>query len=269
MTFVEHLEELRWHLVRSVVVWMVATIVIFIYRDWVYDNVIFALAQKDFVSYTMLCNLSHNLHLGDALCMEPVSFSLLGDKVSGPFMSALSIAIVGGLIVSIPFIFWELWRFIKPALSAKEIKHSRGAIFWTSLCFFLGASFGYFLLAPFTFNFLATFKLGTTASYTYMPTLGDYIDTITNIVLGCGLAFELPILALVLGKIGLISANFLRTYRKYAIVIILIAAAVITPSPDWTSQTIVALPLFLLYEISIFLVARVDKKRAIEEKQWE
>lgn len=269
MTFIEHLEELRWHLMRSVIAWLVAAIAVFIERDWIYDNIIYGPARETFISYRWLCALSHKLHIGDSLCMPPVNINLLGDQVSGPFMSAISISMVGGIIIAIPFIFWELWKFIKPALSQSEIKHSRGAIFWTSLCFFIGAAFGYFLLAPFTFNFLATFKLGTTTTYVYMPTLGDFIDTITNIVLGCGIAFELPILAVVLARIGIITANFLRSYRKYSFVIILIVAAVITPSPDWTSQAIVALPLLLLYEISIFLVARVDKKRAIEEKQWE
>jgi sec-independent protein translocase protein TatC len=175
---------------------------------------------------------------------------------------------IGGLIVTFPYLFWELWRFIKPALSPKEVKYSRGSIFWVSLCFFSGAAFGYFLLAPFTFNFLANFSLGSVGAYKYIPTLDDYIDTLNNIILGCGISFELPVLAYILSKIGLISAAFLRTYRKYAFVIILILAAVITPSPDWTSQVIVAIPLLLLYEISVFIAASVDKQKVKEEKEW-
>jgi len=197
-----------------------------------------------------------------------VNIPLQGNTISGPFMSAINIAMMGGIVIAFPYLFWELWRFIKPALSPKEVKYARGSILWVSLCFFLGAAFGYFLLAPFTFNFLANFTLGSVGAYKYMPTLDDYIDTLNNIILGCGIAFELPILAYVLGKIGIISAKFLKKYRKYAFVIILIVAAVITPSPDWTSQTIVAVPLLLLYEISVILVARVDKKRAKEEKEW-
>ncbi len=268
MSFIDHLEALRWHLVKSVVVWLIAAIAIFINIDWIFDHIIYAPAHNDFVTYGFLCNLSHQLHLGEALCMPPINIQLQGNTISGPFMSAMSIAMVGGLIVAFPYLFWELWKFIKPALSPKELKYSRGSIFWVSLCFFMGAAFGYFLLAPFTFNFLANFTLGTTGAYKYMPTLDDYIDSLNNIILGCGLSFELPVLAYVLAKIGLISANFLRNYRKYAFVIILIVAAVITPSPDWTSQVIVAVPLLLLYEVSVLIAARVDKQNIKEEKQW-
>ena len=268
MSFIDHLEALRWHLVKSVVVWLIAAIAIFINIDWIFDHIIYAPAHNDFVTYGFLCNLSHQLHLGEALCMPPINIQLQGNTISGPFMSAMSIAMVGGLILAFPYLFWELWKFIKPALSPKELKYSRGSIFWVSLCFFMGASFGYFLLAPFTFNFLANFTLGTMGSYKYMPTLDDYIDSLNNIILGCGLSFELPVLAFVLAKIGLISANFLRNYRKYAFVIILIVAAVITPSPDWTSQVIVAVPLLLLYEVSVLIAARVDKQTIKQEKQW-
>jgi sec-independent protein translocase protein TatC len=268
MSFIDHLEALRWHLVKSVVVWLIAAIAIFINIDWIFDHIIYAPAHNDFVTYGFLCNVSHQLHLGEALCMPPINIQLQGNTISGPFMSAMSIAMVGGLIVAFPYLFWELWKFIKPALSPKELKYSRGSIFWVSLCFFMGAAFGYFLLAPFTFNFLANFTLGTTGAYKYMPTLDDYIDSLNNIILGCGLSFELPVLAYVLAKIGLVSANFLRNYRKYAFVIILIVAAVITPSPDWTSQVIVAVPLLLLYEVSVLIAARVDKQNIKQEKQW-
>ena len=269
MSFVDHLEALRWHLVRAVLVWLAAVIFMFIKIDWMFDNVIYAPARSNFVTYGALCRFSHWLGIGDSLCMPPVNIPLQGNTVSGPFMSAISISMIGGLILAFPYLFWELWRFIKPALSAKEKRYSRGSILWVSLCFFTGAAFGYYLLAPFTFNFLANFKLGETTAYNYLPTLDDYIDTINNIILGCGLAFELPILAYVLAKIGLINAKLLKTSRKYAFVIILIVAAVITPSPDWTSQALVALPLLLLFELSVIIVARIDKKKAAEEKEAE
>lgn len=268
MSFVEHLEALRWHIVRSGLVWVGAAIAIFANIDWIFDNIIFAPAQYDFVTYEALCRFGRFLHIGDALCMPPINLELQGNTISGPFMSALSISMVGGMIIAFPYLFWELWRFIKPALSEKELKYSKGSIFWVSFCFFLGAAFGYFLLAPFTFNFLANFSLGTRNAYKYIPTLDDYIDTLNQIILGCGLSFELPVLAYVLAKIGLITSAFLKKYRKYAFVIILILAAVITPSPDWTSQIIVAVPLLLLYEISVWIAGRVDQKNAIKEKQW-
>jgi sec-independent protein translocase protein TatC len=268
MTFIDHLEALRWHIVRSVLVWLVAVIAIFAYIDWVFDNIIYAPARSNFITYSALCKFSHWAHMGEALCMPPVNMELQGNTVSGPFMSAISIAMIGGIILAFPYFIFELWRFVKPALSPKELKYSRGSIFWVSLCFFVGGAFGYFLLAPFTFNFLANFKLGTTGAYIYRPTLDDYIDTINNIILGCGIAFELPVIAYVLGKIGIISAAFLKKTRKYAFVVILIVAAIITPSPDWTSQVLVSVPLLLLFEISILICARIDKQKIQAEKEW-
>lgn len=268
MSFIDHLEELRWHIVRSAIALVIAAIIIFVFIDWIFDNIIYAPAREDFFTYHALCNLGHKLHIGNALCMPPVKIPLLINTVGGSFTSAIDICFMGGLIIALPYLLWELWRFIKPALSPKELKYARGSIGWISLCFFIGAAFGYYLLAPFTFNFLASFKLGSLGVQTYLPSLEDYIDTLVNIMLGCGLAFELPIVAYVLAKIGLITPAYLRNYRKYAYVLILIVAAVITPSPDWTSQTIVAVPLILLYEISIFIVKRVENEKEKEDKEW-
>lgn len=268
MTFMDHLEALRWHIMRSVIVWLAAAIAIFVFIDWVFDYIITAPSREDFVTYGALCRFGHWLGIGDGLCMPPVKIDYQINVVNGTFTSALSIAMVGAVIVAFPYIFYELWRFIKPALSAKEKKYARGSIFWVSLCFFIGAAFGYYLLAPFTFNFLASFTLGKSGAILYRPTINDYIDSLTNLILGCGIAFELPILAFVLAKIGLITSAFLKKYSKYAFVIILLVAAIITPSPDITSQIIVALPLLFLYWISILLVARVDRQKAREEKEW-
>lgn len=268
MSFMGHLEALRWHLMRSVIVWLAAAIVIFIFRDWVYDHIILAPSSEHFITYDTLCRFGHWLGIGDNLCMPPVKIRFLVTEVNGTFTSALTIAMIGAIIVAFPYIFWELWRFIKPALSAREKKYARGSIFWVSLCFFTGAAFGFYLLAPFTFNFLASFTLGSTGAIEYQPSINDYIDSLTNLILGCGIAFELPILAYVLAKIGFINATLLRKYSKYAFVFILLIAAIITPSPDITSQIIVALPLLLLYWISIQLVATVDRKKAKEEKEW-
>jgi len=269
MTFFDHIEELRWHLVRSIIAWLVAAIAIFVYIDWIYDNVILAPANENFVTYGALCRFGHWLHLGDGFCMPPVKIDFQVTTVNGTFTSAITIAMIGGIIAAFPYIFWELWLFIKPALSPKERKYGRGSIFWVSLCFFTGAAFGYYLLAPFTFNFLASFTLGKTGMIQYRPAVDDYIDSLTNLMLGCGIAFELPVLSYVLAKIGLITGSFLRQYFKFAFVIILVVAAVITPSPDWTSQFLVAIPLLLLYWISILLASRVEKnKLKEEEKEW-
>jgi sec-independent protein translocase protein TatC len=271
MTFIDHLEELRWHIMRSVLAILVAAIVIFLNIDWVFDNVVMGPVRNNFVSYRVLCNLSHTLHIGDALCMPPIpaGYKLLGNTVSGPFMSAMQIGIIGGFIAAFPFIFWEFWKFIKPALSPRELKYSRNAIFFVSIFFFFGAAFGYFVLGPFTFNFLANFNLGSAGYYEYKPALSDYIDNLVNIILGCGIAFELPILSYVLTKIGIITPQFLSTYRKYAYVVILVVAAIITPSPDWTSQMIVFLPLVFLYELSVIVSRRVYKKDQEEQDNWQ
>lgn len=268
MSFMGHLEALRWHLMRSVIVWLAAAIIIFVFIDWVYDEIILAPASEHFITYSALCRFGHWIGIGDNLCMPPVKIDFQVTAVNGTFTSAISIALIGAVIIAFPYLFWEFWRFVKPALSPKEKKYARGSIFWVSLCFFTGAAFGYYLLAPFTFNFLASFTLGKSGMILYRPSINDYIDSLTNLILGCGIAFELPILAYVLGKIGLITSGFLKRYRKYAFILILIIAAVITPSPDITSQVIVAVPLLILYQISIFLVARIDRKKAKEEKEW-
>lgn len=269
MTFFDHIEELRWHLVRAIVAWLVSAIAIFVYIDWVYDNIILAPANDKFVTYGALCRFGHWLHLGDGFCMPPVKIDFQITEVNGTFTSAISIAMIGGIIAAFPYIFWEIWRFIKPALSEKEKRYGRSSILWVSVCFFSGAAFGYYLLAPFTFNFLASFTLGKSGVILYRPSVNDYIESLTNLILGCGLAFQLPVLSYVLARIGLITGSLLKQYFKFAFVIILVVAAIITPSPDWTSQFLVAIPLIFLYWISIILASRVEKQRLKEEeKEW-
>jgi sec-independent protein translocase protein TatC len=270
MTFIDHLEELRAHIIRSVLAILVGAIFIFIYRNWIFDNIIVGPINKDFISYKALCDFSHWAHLGDALCMPPVQVTMQSTTFGGQFLSSITMAFVGGIIIAFPIIFWEFWRFVKPALKEKELKSTRFVIVWVSFFFFTGAAFGYFLLGPFTFNFLAGFQLGTENMIVTRPTFADYLDNLTNIILGCGLAFELPVLAFILTKIGIITPTFLRTTRKYAIVVILIVAAFITPSPDWMSQLIVFIPLWMLYELSILVSARVYKQNKEEEdKEWD
>ena len=267
MTFIDHLEELRQHIIRSVIAILLMAIVIFIYRDWVFDNVITGPINPDFISYRLLCDFSHWAHMGDALCMPPVTINMQTTTFGGQFLSSISLALIGGILIAFPYIFWEFWRFIKPALKDKELKNTRFIIFWVSFFFFTGAAFGYFLLGPFTFNFLGSFTLGTKGVLETRPTLTDYLDNLTNLILGCGIAFELPVLAYILTKIGLITPVYLRKIRKYAVVVILLAAAIITPSPDWMSQLIVFIPLFTLYELSILVSAKVSKQRIKEEEE--
>ncbi len=265
MGFVEHLEALRWHLMRAVLAIIILAIFIFINIDWIFDRIIFGPMRKDFITYDGLCNLGHRLHLGDALCMPAPNVSMQVTTFGSQFMSSISISVMGGFILAFPYIFWELWRFIKPALSPHEIKNTRGAVWGVTFFFLLGISFGYFLLAPFTFSFLSNFKIGALQALETKPTLDDYIENMVDIITGTGIAFELPIISFVLTKIGLISPDFLRNYRKFAYLVILVVAAVITPSPDWMSQTLVAIPLVVLYEISIMISGRVEKDNRKKE----
>ena len=263
MTFIDHLEELRQHIIRSVIAILVMAAIIFIYRDWVFDNVITGPINPDFISYRLLCDFSHWAHMGDALCMPPVNINMQTTTFGGQFLSSISLALIGGILISFPYIFWEFWRFIKPALKDKELSNTRFIIFWVSFFFFTGAAFGYFLLGPFTFNFLGSFTLGTKGVLETRPTLTDYLDNLTNLILGCGIAFELPVLAYILTKIGLIGPDFLKKYRRHAIVVILIISAVITP-PDMLSQIIVSIPIIGLYEIGIVVSKRALKNKSIE-----
>lgn len=269
MSFIDHLEALRWHVVRSLLAVVVSAIVFFIYIDWIFDTIIMGPTHNDFISYRALCSLSHKLGMGDSLCMPPMELNLQVTSVSGTFMSSITIAVVGGFIVALPYILWEIWKFVRPALKPEELNHTRGVIFWVSLFFFVGAAFGYFLLAPFTFNFLANYTIGKLGTLQYRPMLSDYLDSLIDITLGAGLAFELPMATWVLSKMGLVTPGFLRSYRKYAYVALLVVAAVITPSPDWGSQMIVVIPLVMLYELSIIISARVSKAQAKADAEWQ
>ncbi len=269
MSFIDHLEVLRGTIVRSLLAIIITSLVVFIFRDWIMDNIITGPINPDFITYRFFCDLSHQLHLGQALCMPPVKVSMQSTTFGGQFMSSISMAFVGGLIISFPFIFYQIWAFVKPALKEKELKNTRFMIFWVSFFFFLGAAFGFFVLGPFTFNFLASFQLGTRGVITTIPTFADYLDNLTNLILGCGIAFELPVIVFLLTKIGIITPKFLSTTRKYAAVIILIIAAFITPSPDWYSQALVFIPLYTLFEFSIIVSRWAHKSVKKEDEEWD
>jgi len=269
MSFIEHLEALRWHIVRSVLAVVIIAILAFLKIDWLFENVIMAPLKSDFLSIVALCKLSHFLHMGNTLCLQAANVQLQTTAFGSQFISSITIAFVCGFIIAFPYVFWEFWRFVKPALSSKEIKSTRGSIFFVTFFFLLGISFGYFLLAPFTFSFLSNYQLGVSHMLITRPTLDDYLDNLLDILIGSGIAFQLPLVSYVLTHIGLITPAFLRTYRKYAYVAILFVAAVITPSPDWMSQTIVALPLIILYEISIRISVRVEKNLKQREEEFD
>lgn len=266
MSFVDHLEVLRGHLFRSVLAILVGAILIVVYRDFVVKKILLGPTHADFPTYSVFCRIGRYLHLEKALCMQGLSIQMQSVGVGTQFSTFISVMLIGGIIAAFPFIFWEFWRFIKPALTEKELRGTRGVIFWVSLLFFIGVFFGYFVIAPYTLNFFGNFQLDENIENRW--TISSYFDTIIPLVLGSGLAFQLPLLMVFLAKIGIVSSSYLRRMWKYALVIIMVVAGVITPGPDVISQLTVAIPLMLLYGVSILLTKRIDKQKAQEEKEW-
>ena len=267
MSFIDHLEELRWHLIRSVIAVGISSIVFFIFVRDIVDGVLLAPAYDNFVTYGWFCRASHWLGLGNAVCMQGVKISFLSTELTGQFISSFTIAFVGGFIVAFPYIFWEFWRFVRPALSVKERKNTRGVIFWVSLLFFTGIAFGYYILTPFMVNFYFSYSLSPLIEI--KPTFSDYLENLIYTTVGIGVLFQMPLLVMVLAKIGIVTGAFLRKYRRHAFVLILIAAAIITPSTDPFSLTIVAIPLYLLFEASIIVASRINKnQKKRDETEW-
>ncbi|MBS1588086.1 MAG: twin-arginine translocase subunit TatC [Bacteroidetes bacterium] len=263
MAFTDHIEELRWHLIRAIGVIAIAAVVVFFNIEWIFTKIILGPARADFVSYGWLCNLGKSMGVS-ALCLGDMQLMFQNTELSGQFMMSFSSSLMIGFIVAFPYVFWELWRFVRPALSEKELKYARGIVFWSSLLFFTGVAFAYFVIAPFTINFFANYQLSP--QFKNIITIANYYDTMSDLILGMGLVFELPVLVFFLSRIGLLSPNLMRNKRRYAFIIILVVAAVITP-PDWLSIWIVTIPLVLLYEAGIIISERAAKERKRKELQ--
>ena len=262
MSFLDHLEVLRWHLIRSTIAIVLIAIVAFVFRQFLFEVIIFGPTYPDFISYEVLCNISNVFGVEKGCINEgDLDFIVQSRKVAGQFNAAIWTSITAGLVVGFPYILYEFWKFISPGLYENERKNSRGFIVIASFLFFTGALFGYFVIAPLSVNFLATFKIADMVQNEF--DIDSYIGLVRASVLAAGFIFELPIVMYFLTKIGLVTPQFLRTYRKYALVIVLILAAVITP-PDISTQVIVAVPILILYEISIWISHFVVKK---EEKR--
>lgn len=260
MNFLDHLEALRWHVVRSAIAIVVLAIVAFMNKELIFDGIILAPKNTDFLTYRVLCSLSQKYGLD--MCMDKVDFQVVSLNISGQFTTHMWIAFVAGFVVGFPYLIWELWRFIKPALSEREIKYSRGIVFFTSLLFMTGLSFGYFIITPLSINFLGNYKVSSEVANAI--SLDSYINTVTVLSMSTGIVFELPMVVYFLSKLGVLTPDFMRKYRKHSMVVNLIIAALITPSPDITSQLLVAVPLFFLYEISIYVSAAVNRSRERE-----
>jgi sec-independent protein translocase protein TatC len=264
MSFLQHLEELRWHLVRSAVVVVVFAITAFCLNDFVFDTVIFGPLRQDFISYRALCALGYRIGAGDVMCMTVQTAHLQTLSASEQFFNHMWISFLAGVILGFPFILWELWKFISPALKDKEIGPVRVFVLIASVLFLVGIFFGYFLLFPMSYNFLIGYQVSSSGIVQTNNTFDDYISLISTMTLVSGIIFEMPVLVYFLSRMGLLTPDFMRKYRKHAVIIILIAAAIITPSPDVTSQMVVAVPMYLLYEISVFVSAWVVKKRDLK-----
>lgn len=255
MSFLEHLEELRGRLVRCVIAVLAGIILVVSFEDFVINTIIMGPRHLDFPTYRAFCWMSHQMNLGDRLCFSEMNFSLQSTTMGGNFSSFMLVSIIGGIVAAFPYIIFQLWGFIKPGLNAREVKSANGIVFFVSALFFAGVLFGYFVLAPLSIQFLGNFQF---ADVPVQSTVLSYLKLTTTLVLGTGLIFQMPVLIYFLARIGLVSAAFLRKYRKHAFVVNLIVAAVLTP-PDVTSQILVSLPMILLYEVSILLAARVEK----------
>ncbi len=259
MSFLEHLEELRWHVVRSISVLVVLTITTFFFIQRIYDEVIFAPSRLDFPTFQWMCKVGKVLHMEGSLCIEELPMSVISRTMMGQFTMALVSSFVIALIVGFPYVCWEIWRFIKPGLHSTERKYSRGAVAAISFLFLCGVSFGYYVMCPMAVYFFSNFQLSETIDNQF--DVSSYVTTIVTLVFGSGMLFQLPIVIYFLTQVGIVTPTFLRQYRKHAIVIILIIGAIVTP-PDPISQTIISIPLFFLYEFSIFISAVVMRRKA-------
>ncbi|WP_415376892.1 twin-arginine translocase subunit TatC [Patiriisocius sp. Uisw_017] len=264
MSFLDHLEELRWHLIRSVIAIVAVALVAFLAKEFIFDVILFGPKNPDFPTYRLLCKLSSMIGLEESFCMQENAFRIQSRTMAGQFSAHIWTSITVGIVIAFPYIIYEFWKFISPGLMPKERKNSRGFIFVASILFFVGVFFGYYVVTPLSINFLGTYKVSEQVFNDF--DLSSYTGLVRASVLASGLIFELPIIMYFLTKIGLVTPEFLKKYRKFALVIVLVLSAIITP-PDIASQVIVAVPVLILYEISILISKRVIRKERKKLKQ--
>ncbi|MDH4404077.1 MAG: twin-arginine translocase subunit TatC [Flavobacterium sp.] len=265
MSFLDHLEELRWLLVRSTSAIIIMAIATYIlnecFNNFIFEDIIFAPTRADFFTYTYFCELSNQLGFADSICITELPFIIQNTDMEGQINIFIWTCITAGFILAFPYILWELWKFISPALYEKERKNVSVFIFVASILFFLGVLFGFYVIIPMSINFCATFSVSKMIQNQF--TIDSYIGMMKTSVIASGLFFELPIIIYFLTKLGLVTPSFLRKYRKYSVVIVLIIAAIVTP-PDVVSQIIVTIPMLLIYEASIFISVFVHKNKLKE-----
>lgn len=257
LTFLEHLEELRWHLFRSVVVVLVLTVVAFVAKNIVFGMIILGPSKTDFITFQWLCQLADATQI-PSLCITELPFTIQSRTLTGQFTMHLMSSFVVGFVVAFPYIFWEIWRFISPALYDTEKSIAKGTTFFVSILFFIGISFGYFIITPLSIQFLGSYTVDESIINEF--DLTSYVNTVIMLVLACGIMFQLPVFAYFFSRLGILHPAIMRQYRKHALVVILFIAAVITP-PDVLSQILVTVPVYGLYELSIRISAHVARKQ--------
>jgi sec-independent protein translocase protein TatC len=256
MTFWDHLDELRKHIIRSLIAIIILAIIAFLNRHLIFDYIILAPSSSDFITNRVLCWLGRQMSL-DALCIDDMKLQIINIKMSGQFLTHMYISIVAGFILAFPYILWEIWMFVRPAMYDNEKAYSKGGVFISTILFLVGILFSFFLIVPLTVNFLGTYQVSQ--SVTNQISLSSYISTVVSVTFAVGIVFELPILVYFLTKVGVLTPEFLKRNRKYMFVILLVLSAIITP-PDMFSQVLVVVPLIVLYELSIGVSKRVYKK---------
>ncbi len=264
MSFLDHLEDLRWHIIRAIVAVSIAGIVAFMFKSFIFDVIILGPKSAEFPTYRVLCNLSKLFGLDQSFCFEELPFKIQSRKVASQFSVHMWTSVTAGFIISFPYVIYQMWSFIAPGLYQKEKKSARLFIIITSLMFFLGVLFGYYVISPLSIRFLGTYQVSAQVFNEF--DLESYIGLVKTSVLASGVMFELPIIIYFLATFGLVTPDFLKQNRKYAIVLILIVSAVITP-PDVASQFIVSIPVLILYEISILITRIIHKKQLKKQKK--
>jgi sec-independent protein translocase protein TatC len=265
MSFLDHLEALRYHILRSVAAILIFTVIAFLAKDIVFGIIILGPSKVDFITYRVLCDVANYFGI-PALCIDQLPFTIQSRQMTGQFTMHMTSSIVVGFVVAFPYVFWEIWRFISPGLYEKEKNAARGAVFFVSFLFLSGAAFGYYVLSPLSINFLANYQLDPTILNEFDIT--SYVTTLTMLVIASAVMFQLPVVVYFLSMSGLVTSRMLKEYRRHSIVVILIVSAIITP-PDVVSQLLIAMPILVLYEVGIVIAKRLEKQKAIRRAMEE
>lgn len=257
MNFLDHVEALRWHIIRSFIAIVIAAVIVFTKVEWVFDHIILGPAHDDFIAYKWFCNLGKLLHY-KSFCLDKIRMEFQNTEVAGQFMMSMSVSMMAGFILAFPYIIWELWRFIRPALHTTEVQYAKGIVFWCTFLFFTGVVFSYYIVVPYTINFFGNYQLSPL--FKNIITIDNYYSTLSNLILAMGVVFELPVLVYFLSRIGIITPQLMRTQRRYAILVLFIISEIITP-PDMFSCLFVFIPLYFLFEISVLISGKVVKDK--------